>query len=64
MRRGDNGLEVSSRVYKIKGFQKFAKSNLFPMEHLQNFCYISIKGIGMGPRIVDLWYHASDAYYQ
>lgn len=58
-------LQVSSKIYKITGFDNTAHSPLFPLEHPQNFCYISIKGIGgKGSRVVDIWYHSSDVYYQ
>jgi hypothetical protein len=60
VRKGTDGsLEVSSRVYKIIGFEMTSKSPLFTNEHIQNFCYVSVKGIGgVGPSVVDVWYHA------
>ncbi|KAJ3391260.1 hypothetical protein HDU92_009120 [Lobulomyces angularis] len=58
-------LEVSSHVFKIYGFNQVSKSPLFPMDHPQNFCYLSIKGVdGKGAKVVDVFYHASDTFYQ
>jgi hypothetical protein len=55
----EGALEVTSRVYKVLGFEKTSKCPLFSSEHMQNFCYVSIKGIGgAGPRVLDVWYHA------
>nr|KAJ3419408.1 hypothetical protein HK105_006995 [Polyrhizophydium stewartii] len=52
-------LRVASLIFKIKSVES-SVSPLFPFEHPQNFCYVSIDPIR---RHVNLWYHASDAYY-
>lgn len=57
--KDESGLRVSSHVYKIVGADS-AHSPLFPMEHVQNFCYVSIDAMR---RHVNIWYHASNVYY-
>ncbi|KAJ3192055.1 hypothetical protein HK101_007114 [Irineochytrium annulatum] len=58
--RGDaGGLRVASLVYRIDGV-KSEGSPLFPMDHPQNFCYVSIDPLR---RHVNVFYHASDVYY-
>ncbi|KAJ3413225.1 hypothetical protein HDV05_008285 [Chytridiales sp. JEL 0842] len=52
-------LRVASTVYQITSVQS-AVSPLFPIEHPQNFCYLAIDPI---KRHVNVFYHASDAYY-
>ncbi|KAJ3062258.1 hypothetical protein HDU98_001860 [Podochytrium sp. JEL0797] len=52
-------LVVSSLVFEIKGVAS-SVSPLFPCEHPQNFCYVSVDA---GKRVVNVWYHASDVYY-
>ncbi|KAJ3010277.1 hypothetical protein HKX48_007499 [Thoreauomyces humboldtii] len=54
-----NKLRVSSLVYKVTGLDS-SVSPLFPSEHPQNFCYVSIDPM---KRTVSLLYHASDTYY-
>lgn len=60
VRKGNHGkLHVSSRVFKVTGFDEVEKSPLFASDHVQNFCFVSVKGIGgIGPRVVDVWYHS------
>ncbi|KAJ3043621.1 hypothetical protein HK097_001707 [Rhizophlyctis rosea] len=52
-------LQVASQVYKIKNATT-SVSPLFPIEHPQNFMYVSIDPVR---RYVNVWYHASDTYY-
>ncbi|KAJ3009783.1 UNVERIFIED_CONTAM: hypothetical protein HDU68_002499 [Siphonaria sp. JEL0065] len=52
-------LAVSSLVFQIKSVES-SVSPLFPIQHPQNFCYLSIDPI---KRYVNVFYHASDVYY-
>ncbi|KAJ3252872.1 hypothetical protein HK103_001117 [Boothiomyces macroporosus] len=52
-------LKVASLVYKINDIES-SVSPLFPIQHPQNFCYVSIDPLR---RHVNVFYHASDAYY-
>ena len=52
-------LQVASQVYKITNAAS-SVSPLFPIEHPQNFMYVSIDPVR---RYVNVWYHASDTYY-
>ena len=52
-------IKVTSLVYKVTAVE-CSSSPLFPMEHPQNFCFISIDLL---KRHVALLYHASDDYY-
>ena len=54
-----NKLKVASHVYKVLDVES-SVSPLFLMEHPQNFCYVSIDPY---KRHVNVFYHASDAYY-
>ncbi|KAI8922420.1 hypothetical protein DFJ77DRAFT_446546 [Powellomyces hirtus] len=54
-----NKLRVASMVFKITNVES-AVSPLFPIEHPQNFCYLSIDPL---KRTVHVFYHASDSYY-
>ncbi len=47
-------------VYKITDLDS-SLSPLFPIEHPQNFMYLTIDPLN---RYVTIWYHASDNYYQ
>ncbi|KAG4087784.1 hypothetical protein H8356DRAFT_1010305 [Neocallimastix lanati (nom. inval.)] len=53
-------LNVISMVYKINDLDS-SISPLFPIEHPQNFMYLTIDPMN---RYVTVWYHASDSYYQ
>ncbi|KAH9247712.1 hypothetical protein BASA83_000057 [Batrachochytrium salamandrivorans] len=52
-------LMVASSIYKIVNVAS-SVSPLFPIDHPQNFCYVSIDH---ARRHVNLLYHASDTYY-
>ncbi|KAI8893167.1 hypothetical protein BC833DRAFT_532110 [Globomyces pollinis-pini] len=52
-------LKVSSYVYKVTGVES-SVSPLFPLDHPQNFCYVTIDA---NRRHLNLLYHASEAYY-
>ncbi|ORY36014.1 hypothetical protein BCR33DRAFT_491664 [Rhizoclosmatium globosum] len=52
-------LAVSSHVFQIKSLES-SVSPLFPIQHPQNFCYISVDPV---KRYVNVFYHASDVYY-
>jgi hypothetical protein len=53
--KDQNGeLRVTCLVYKIMNLE------LFPLDHVQNFCYVCIDPT---KRTVNLFYHASEAYY-
>ncbi|KAJ3273856.1 hypothetical protein HDV01_003834 [Terramyces sp. JEL0728] len=52
-------LHVASLVYEITDIES-SVSPLFPIRHPQNFCYVSIDPLR---RQVNVFYHASDAYY-
>ncbi|KAJ3033366.1 hypothetical protein HDV00_006474 [Rhizophlyctis rosea] len=52
-------LQVASHVYQIKNAAT-SVSPLFPIDHPQNFMYISVDPVR---RYVNVWYHASDTYY-
>ncbi|EGF83953.1 hypothetical protein BATDEDRAFT_84667 [Batrachochytrium dendrobatidis JAM81] len=54
-----NKLKVASFIYKITQV-KSSVSQLFPLEHPQNFCYVSIDPMR---RHINLLYHASAVYY-
>jgi len=53
-------LNIISMVYKITDLES-SLSPLFPIEHPQNFMYLTIDPLN---RYVTIWYHASDSYYQ
>jgi hypothetical protein len=52
--------KVASVVYKIINIEN-SLSPLFPISHPQNFCFLSVDPIR---RVVNVWYHASDVFYQ
>lgn len=52
-------LRVASYVYSVKNVDA-AVSPLFPTNHPQNFCFVSVDPL---KRHVNVFYHASDAYY-
>ncbi|KAI9088306.1 hypothetical protein DFS34DRAFT_627130 [Phlyctochytrium arcticum] len=56
---GTGQLRVASRVWKVSNLES-SVSPLFPLEHVQNFCYVSVDPV---KRIVNVLYHASDSYY-
>ncbi|ORX85063.1 hypothetical protein BCR32DRAFT_290923 [Anaeromyces robustus] len=53
-------INVISNVYKINDLDS-SISPLFPIEHPQNFLYLTIDPLY---RYVTIWYHAADCYYQ
>ncbi|KAI9141107.1 hypothetical protein BKA69DRAFT_427363 [Paraphysoderma sedebokerense] len=55
-----SNLMIASHVYQIKNLES-SVAPLFPMEHTQNFMYVSIDPVR---RNVSVWYHASPSYYQ
>lgn len=58
--KDSNGkLKVSSRVFKILNLEN-NQSPLFPIEHPQNFCFVSVDPLR---RNMHLFYHANDEYY-
>lgn len=59
VRKGPDGkLKVCNRVFKVEGFAKVQKSPLFAQEAVQNFCFVSVRGIGgVGLKCIDIWYH-------
>lgn len=52
-------LKVVSMVFKINSVLS-SISPLFPVEHPQNFCFVSIDPV---KRRATVYYHGSDAYY-
>ncbi|KAJ3085960.1 hypothetical protein HK102_013648 [Quaeritorhiza haematococci] len=58
-------LHITSPVYRITHVDS-SNSPLFPVmdsgqENVQNFCYVAVDLLR---RHVNVWYHASDSYYQ